>query len=50
MQQSTHELDNGNLPINVILDLSKAFDAINNDMLIDTLKCHGIKRIILILD
>ena len=34
-------LDNGKLPIIVYLDLSKAFDTINHDILLKKLKYHG---------
>ena len=38
------DLDNGQLPIGVFLDLSKAFDTLDHTVLLDKLLYWGIKR------
>ena len=39
----TKELDQGKLPLAIYLDLSKAFDTIDHNILLDKLKYYGIK-------
>ena len=38
----TQNLDNGDIPIAVYLDLSKAFDTLNHDILLDKLQYYGV--------
>ena len=38
------ELDSGKLPITVFLDLSKAFDTLNHDVMLSKLNYYGIKH------
>ena len=42
-----HSLDKGNTPYNIYLDLSKAFDTINHEILIEKLKYYGFSQIAL---
>ena len=41
----TYELYNTQSSVGIFLDLSKAFDAINLNILIDTLDCYGLRGI-----
>ena len=39
----THRMEQGNIPIAIYLDLSKAFDTINHSILLDKLKYYGLQ-------
>ena len=41
----TYMMDKGKIPINIYLDLSKAFDTLNHNILLNKLKHYGIKNI-----
>ena len=38
----THKLDHGKLPISIYLDLSKAFDTLDHDILLHKLRFYGV--------
>ena len=40
----TSIMENGNIPITIYLDLSKAFDTLNHTILLDKLKFYGIQE------
>ena len=40
----TQDLHQGNIPITIVMDLSKAFDTLNHDILINKLKSFGLSE------
>ena len=47
VDRAMHELDNGNIPFSVFLDLSKAFDTLDHNILLKKLSHYGIQGIYL---
>ena len=43
VQKLTSEMDNNEIPINIYLDLSKAFDTLDHSILLEKLKIYGVK-------
>ena len=42
----TSDLDNKHYSLGIFLDLSKAFDTLNHDILLDKLYAHGIRGLV----
>ena len=45
VDQLTYKMDRGKIPLNIYIDLSKAFDTLNFEILLDKLAYYGIKGI-----
>ena len=41
----TYKLDSGLIPIYIYLDLSKAFDTLHHDILLDKMSCYGVNGV-----
>ena len=42
VEKIIEQLDKGNIPLNIYLDLSKAFDTINHQILLEKLAYYGV--------
>ena len=42
VEKIIEQMDKGNIPLNIYLDLSKAFDTINHQILLEKLAYHGV--------